>query len=196
MKEAKRKGPEGITSTVNLLIMGLLIDSPLSAYHIAQIVETQIIGELLKISSPAVYKNIKELHKAGFLEMEKTRSGEMPEKKVYSVTKKGKAYFLRLMNHFSSHLSNHYFDFNTFLTNIDKVDRRTGLKMLENLRDQFYQMKEWIVNHEKQAKDNNIYFAGRAIIKQYRMILYTLLAWIEEVIEEYRETKDLGSYPK
>jgi hypothetical protein len=64
--------------------------------------------------------------------------------------------------------------------------------MLENLRDQFYRMKTWIVAHEQEARARNVYFPGRAIIKQYRMILYTLIAWIEEVIDEYRETDEIG----
>jgi len=182
-------------SAVNLLILGILMERPMSAYEIARIVETQHIGRLVKISAPAVYKNIRELHKVGYLEAKKTKAGEMPEKKVYSVTQNGKAYFLRLMDYYSSNLSNYYFDFNAFLANIDKVDKQTGLKMLEHLRDQFYQLKTWIVSHEQEARERQVYFAGKAIIKQYRMMAYTLIAWIEEVIEEYRQTEELGKYP-
>src|SRR4030042_826041 len=124
-------------SIVNLLIMGLLIDRPMSAYEIVRIIETQIIGRLVKVSAPAVYKNIKELHQAGYLEAERKKTGETPDKKVYSVTEAGKAYFLKLMEHYSSSLSNYYSDFNVFLINLDKVDKQTGVRMLENLRDQF-----------------------------------------------------------
>ena len=181
-------------SIVNLLIMGLLIDRPMSAYEITRIIETQIIGRLVKVSAPAVYKNIKELHQAGYLGVEKKRTGETPDKKVYSVTEDGKAYFLKLMEHYSSSVSSYYLDFNVFLINLDKMDKETGLRMLENLRNQFYQLKSWIVNHEQEARVNSIYFPGRAIIKQYRMMIYTLIAWIEEVIEEYRQTENLGKH--
>jgi DNA-binding PadR family transcriptional regulator len=173
-------------SAVNLWIMGMLVDHPLSAYDIARIVETDVIGRLMKVSAPAVYKNVKELQRAGFLEVERTRTGEMPEKKVYSVTASGREYFHKLMDYYSGNLSNYYFEFNTVLANLDKVDKKTGLEMLENLRHQFYQMKTWIVAHEKEARARNVSFGHGAIIKQYRMIIYTLIAWIEEVIEEYR----------
>lgn len=188
------KKTEGKMSSVNLLIMGLLLDRSQSAYDIAQVVESQIVGRLVKISTPAIYKNIKQLHKAEYLEVEKVRSGEMPEKKIYTVTESGQAYFLALMEYFSSEFSNIYFDFNTFLINLDKVNKDQGLKMLEELRDQFYEMKSWIVRHEQEARLKNIFFAGRAIIKQYRMMAYTLIAWVEEVIEEYRLAEDLGKY--
>lgn len=194
MNSPVTKNPEGKMSTVNLLIMGLLLDRPQSAYDIAQVVETQIVGRLVKISTPAIYKNIKQLQKAGFLEVEKVRSGEMPEKKIYTVTESGRAYFLALMEYFSKEFSNVYFDFNAFLINLDKVTKNQGLKMLEELRDQFYEMKSWIVRHEQEARAKNIFFAGRAIIKQYRMMAYMLIAWVEEVIEEYRLTEDPGKY--
>ena len=181
-------------SIVNLLIMGLLIDRPMSAYEIARIIETQIIGRLIKVSVPAVYKNVKELHQAGYLGVEKRKTGETPDKKIYSVTEDGKTYFLKLMEHYSSSVSNYYLDFNVFLINLDKMDKETGLRMLENLRNQFYQLKSWIVNHEQEARAKNIYFPGRAIIKQHRMVIYTLIAWIEEVIEEYRQTENLGKH--
>ncbi len=181
-------------SPVNLWIMGLLIERPLSAYDIARILETDIIGNLLKVSVPAVYKNVKELHRAGYLDVERTRTGEMPEKKVYSVTESGKEYFLRLMEYFSGNVSAFYFEFNTFLANIDKVDKETGMKMLENLRDQLYGMKTGVVAHEQEARERNVDFAGRAIIKQYRMVIYALIAWIEEVIEEGRHEEVLGGH--
>lgn len=191
---AGRKASKEKLSIVNLLIMGLLIDRPMGAYEIARIIETQIIGRLIKVSAPAVYKNIKELHQAGYLGVEKKKTGETPDKKVYSVTEDGKAYFLKLMEHYSSSVSNYYFDFNVFLINLDKVDKETGLRMLESLHNQFYQLKSWIVNHEQEARAKNIYFPGKAIIKQHRMMIYTLIAWIEEVIEEYRQTENLGKH--
>jgi DNA-binding PadR family transcriptional regulator len=167
---------------------------PMSAYDIARIVETDIIGRLLKVSAPAVYKNIKELQRAGYLEVERTRTGEMPEKKVYSVTESGNAYFVKLMAHFSGSLPEYYFEFNTFLANLDKVDKESGLEMLGNLRDQFYRMKTWIVAHEQEARARNVHFAGKAIIKQYRMVIYTLIQWVEEVIDEYRETERIEGH--
>jgi DNA-binding PadR family transcriptional regulator len=179
-------------SAVNLWIMGLLVNRPMSAYDIARMVETDVIGKLLKVSAPAVYKNVKELQRAGYLDMVRSRMGEMPEKKVYSVTQNGRDHFLKLMDYYSGNLLDYYFEFNTFLANLDRVDKETGLRMLGNLRDQFYQMKTWIVSHEQEARARNVYFAGRAIIKQYRMVIYTLIAWIEEVIDEYRETEELG----
>ena len=99
------------------------------------------------------------------------------------------------MEHFSTNVNACYFDFNTLLINIDKVDRKKGLEMLNSLRDQFYRWKTWIVGHEQEARARNVHFGGKAVIKQYRMMAYMLIAWIEEVIEEYRHAEDLGKGP-
>jgi DNA-binding PadR family transcriptional regulator len=186
MARQKVTKPAEKPSTVNLWIMGLLVDHPMSAYDIARLVGSDVIGILLKVSAPAVYKNVRDLQAAGYLEMGRSRTGEMPEKKIYTVTEKGKSYFLTLMDWFSRNFTLFYFEFDTFLANIHKVDKEAGLRMLSNLKDRFYEMKTWIVDHEQEARVHKVPFAGRVIIKQYRMIVYTLIAWIEEVIEEYR----------
>jgi DNA-binding PadR family transcriptional regulator len=182
-------------STVNLIILGLLHDKPMSAYEMAQIVGSWVMKKLLKISAPTVYKNLKALHKASYLAMKTVREGEMPEKKIYSVTKSGRSHFLKLMEHYSGNLNDFYLDFNMFLVNLDKVDKKTGLQMLKNLQTQINQTRAWIVQHEQEMKAANVFFAGRMLAKQYRMILSTLRDWIEEVITEYRHTKDLGKHP-
>lgn len=181
-------------STVNLIILGLLQDKAMSAYEMAQIVDTWIMGKLLKISPPTVYKNLKALHKASYLTLETVREGEMPEKKIYSVTETGRAHFLKLMEHYSSNLSDFYLDFNTFLVNLDKVDKQIGLQMLENLQTQINHARAWIVQHEQEMKTAGVFFAGRMLAKQYRMVLSTLRDWIEEVIAEYEQTTDLGKH--
>lgn len=181
-------------SAGNLMILGLLLNKPMSAYEMANLLDTQVIGQLIKISTPTVYKNIKRLYQNGYLTVEVVKEGEMPEKKIYTVTKEGKAHFFNLMEHFSGHVHDLYFDCNAFLANIDKVDKDTGLKMLENLESQLCAVRDWIVNHEREAKAKNVFFAGRAIIKQYRMVLNALVKWIQEVIKEYSQTENLGKY--
>ncbi len=181
-------------STVNLLILGLLLDKPMSAYEMAQLVETQIIGRLVKVSAPAIYKNIKRLHEDGYCTVETVKEGEMPEKKIYSVTETGKAYFLKLLGYYATNLQDISFDFNVFLLNLNKVDKQTGLAMLEQAKTKLAQIKDWVLQHEQEARARNVFFAGRAIIKQYRMIITTLINWLEEVIAEYRNEGELGTY--
>lgn len=184
-------------SSADLIILGLILDKPMSAYEIAQIIESQIIGMLVKISSPTVYKNIKRLHKENCLSMETVQEGEMPPKKVYTVTQQGREHFQELMLHYSKNFDVPAFEYNAFIINIDKVDKETGLQLLENLRQHFVYAEKMIRQHERDVENaGNVFFAGRAIIKQYRMHMETYVRWIEETIAAYTEENVLEGYLK
>ncbi len=181
-------------SSANLIVLGLLLDKPMSAYKIAQIIENQVIGQMVKISSPTVYKNIKLLEKEGYLSMERVKEGEMPEKKVYTVTEEGKGYFFTLMEHYSRHFERPVYEYDAFLVNLDKVDKATGLKQLQNMREHFYVTKQWIYQHYEEAQKSAVFFAGKAIIKRYKMMFAMLTEWIDDTIDEYQHVKEMGKY--
>ncbi len=182
-------------SSADLIILGLLMDKPMSAYEIAQIIENQVIGTLIKISSPTVYKNIKLLHKEGYLSMETVQESEMPPKKVYTVTPEGREHFQQLMEHYSQHFEPPAYEYNAFLLNIDKVDKQTGLRLLENLRQHFVHAQKWIAaHHQEVAESGHVFFAGRAIVKQYHMHMTTFVEWIDDTIEAYKQEQHLGRY--
>lgn len=182
-------------SSANLIILGLILDKPMSAYEIAQIIENQVIGILVKISSPTVYKNIKLLHKEGYLSMEIMQESEMPPKKVYTVTPEGREHFQALMEYYSQHFEPPVNEYNAFLINIDKVDKETGLRLLENLRQHLLYAQKGIAAHHRQfTESGEVFFAGWAIIKQYHMHLDTYVEWINDIIDAYRQEQDLGHY--
>jgi DNA-binding PadR family transcriptional regulator len=172
-------------SGIDLLLLGLLMDNPVNAYELANDIGKRHLDKLLKISKPAVYKNCKRLHSSGLLDGVTLREGEAPEKVSYSVNEAGKMRFGELMAHFSSGIRPFYFDHNAFLWNIDKLEKNEGLEMLEGLQTSIKSLKKWIVYHEKEVMKTGD-FGGKALVKQYRMILETLCKWIDSVIEDFR----------
>ncbi len=172
-------------STIDLIILGILLKHPMSAYELTHFVEKNSINKFLKISNPAIYKACKRLYKAGRLDGETVREGELPEKIVYSINKNGKEYFYKLMEYFSKELKPFYFEFNTFLWNIDKIEVDEAVNMLENLHKCMCIFKERIIEHEKEVQ-HYAPFSGKMIIMQYRMIITTFVQWIEKVIENYK----------
>ncbi len=75
-------------STIDLMVLGLLKETPQNAYELVRLVENRELRRLLQISKPAVYKSCKRLFKAGFVDGELIREGEQPEKMVYTVNKR------------------------------------------------------------------------------------------------------------
>lgn len=176
------------TSAIDLIVLGFLFDKAMNAYELTNLIIEKQVGRFLKISTPAIYKNCRRLYVEGFLAGEIVKDGEQPEKTVYSINKKGKKRFINLMEHFSSSFMPFFLDCNAFIWNIEKVEKKQGQKMLKNLHDELLHLNQWIIQHEKE-KSENTSFAGKAIIKQYRMIVSTLLNWSEETIADYRKIK-------
>lgn len=175
-------------STIDLIILGFLLDRRMNAYELASFITEKQIGRFLKISTPAVYKSCNRLYSSGYLDGDAVREGAQPEKTIYSINKKGRERFLALMEHFSSQFVPFFLDCNAFIWNIEKVEKKHGLKMLRNLRDELSGLNKWIPQHEKE-ESANLTFAGRAIIKQYRMTISAILRWSEELIKDYNKLK-------
>jgi len=178
-------------STIDLIILGILLNDPKNAFELNRIIEDKQIDKLLKISKPAVYKCCKRLFKAGYLDGVTVKEGEMPEKVIYSVNQEGMNYFYELMEYFSNNLKPFYFDFNTFLWNIDALEPEEGLKMLQNLEKEIKNFAEWITQHEKEIP-TSAGFAVRIIVKQYRMLILTLADWMKDTVREFKKENNLS----
>ncbi|MBI5115749.1 PadR family transcriptional regulator [Candidatus Poribacteria bacterium] len=174
-------------STIDLIILGILLDRPMNAYELACLIDEKQVGRFLKISTPAIYKSCKRLHKSGFLDARTAKEAENPRKTIYNVNKRGKERFFALMEHFSSNITPFFLDFNAFLWNIERAGKRRGLRMLERLHGELSNLNAWIIEHEKE-QEMNLSFPAKAIVKQYRMTIATLLKWCEETVEDYKQT--------
>lgn len=174
-------------STIELIILGILQEKSMSAYEVVQYMEVRQIERLVKISKPSVYKICKRLYKEEYLTGKIVREGENPEKIIYSVNKKGQTLFLDLMQYFSGNIQPFFFDFNCFLWNIEKLEKKQALEMLLSLKAEFKQWAHWIIVHEKEVQ--NAPFSVRMIVKQYRMTIHTMLDWIKEVVIEFKRNK-------
>lgn len=155
----------------------------MSAYDLTKMTEFTRIKKWLKIGSPTIYQNLKKLAAKQYLSTKTVKEGNMPEKVMYSITASGEDYFLKLMKHFSEHPGKIYFDFNAFIINLQFVDKETGLDMLHNLRRYFEKGQEDLDRDISEL--DNVSLAGKAIMKQYRLVFTGMIRWIEELIQEY-----------
>ncbi len=173
-------------SEIDLIVLGFFMEGPMNAYQLASVITERQVGLFLKISTPAVYKSCKRLLSEGCLDGETVKAGELPAKTIYTLNDQGKQRFYELMVNFSSKFSPYYFDCNAFLFNIEKVEPASGLEMLQALLNELTVLNGWIRQHEAEAA-GQLPFAGRAIIKQYRMTLAALLAWCQDIVQEFKQ---------
>lgn len=170
-------------STINLFLLGFVLEKSRSAYELATFVEDHSIPRMIKISAPAVYKNLVKLSQEGYLDTLKVKEGEMPEKTIYSITGKGVELFYQLLEEYSRKQVKFHFDFNAVIISLDKVDKSKAQCYLQNLLEEFHLRKKLIEINREAFKD--IPVEGRAIIRQFNMINNTLIEWLEVFMQEY-----------
>jgi DNA-binding PadR family transcriptional regulator len=174
-------------SSIDLMILGLTQHRPQSPYEIIQFMETQAVKKWIKISDPAIYRNMREMAKKGYLVGNKVKIGSMPEKTVYHITKKGKDRFFELMDQISSRPKNINFDYGAFIAHLDSLDQATGLKMLKNLKKRFHRERERLNPYLADLK--NYPLGGRANITHFQVVFDALIQWIDVIIYEFQKEK-------
>ena len=175
-------------STIDLIILGILTESSMNAYEITHYIGERQVGTFLKISDPAIYKSCKRLLKGGFLDGNSVKEGNQPNKTVYSINSDGKAKFHELMVFYSSNFTPWNIDFNAFIWHLEKLDKQQGLKMLRSLGNELRVKETWFKNHEIELIPY-IPFSASMILKQNTMMITTLIAWVDEAIEGYKNLK-------
>ena len=179
-------------SIIDLVILGVLTEGPKSAYELTNFIADKQVNRLLKISDPAIYKSCKRLMNEGYVAGKAVKKGNQAEKTVYRLNKNGKLRFLELMQHYSSSFQPFYIEFNAFIWNLERVDKNEGLKMLDALQKELVKIQSWLADHMSEVS-NSATFSARMIMKQYSMMMVTLLDWIDEVIIEFKILHDSKS---
>ncbi len=173
-------------STIDLIILGILFEKPMNAYELTHFIEDRGISRFLKISKQAIYKSCKRLHSSNHIDGKKVQEGNAPEKTVYTINEKGTQYFYELMEHYATAMTPMYFEFNTFLWNINKMEYSKALSLLEKMEQEFNTLLTWVSSHEQEVK-TSMPFGSRMIVKKYRMLCAVFVQWIAEVIEDYKK---------
>jgi DNA-binding PadR family transcriptional regulator len=175
-------------STIDLVILGHLINNPQSAYEMKKSLESENIQDWVKIGMPTIYQNLIKLNQKGFLDAKVVKEGEMPEKTIYSINEHGLKQFQSLMRKYSEEVNNNYFDFCSFVVNLDKVDPGVGLEMLRNLQDQFHTIQRHL--SEEIAQRDRLPFQQLSIMKLYHGLYTFLCDWSEDLQQELGEMVD------
>jgi DNA-binding PadR family transcriptional regulator len=157
-----------------------------SAYDLAHFIQRNDLGELVKVSAPAVYKNLVALARKGYLGVEAKREAGPVEKKTYSITEAGEAYFLDLVRRAPSQLPRYHFDFNAFIVNLDRLPAEEAKAGLDSLKSSLEAKRGRLAEFAEAY--SFIPLPGRGIIRQQMALNEAMIAWLEEFAEEYGRT--------
>ena len=120
-------------SSIDLVILGIVLEKPQSAYDIQKDVEYHHLSRWTKISVPSIYRKVLQLSEKGYLKSNVVKGDRFADKAVYSITDKGRKYFNELMSTYASESIPLLFDFNVVITNLNKVSKDEALKLISKL---------------------------------------------------------------
>lgn len=170
-------------STVDLMLLGALMDKSMNAYEMKKDMEARNIRSWVKISSPSIYKNLVILSRKGYLDDKMVKEGEMPEKTVYSINEKGRDYFLQMMEGYAEEPGKIYIDFAAFVANLHHVEPDIGFEMIKNLMSKLEEERERIRANMEEKKEAAAYYAI-SILELYDKMYALFCEWSQEIAHE------------
>ncbi len=169
-------------STIDLILLGLIRNQPMSAYDLSKM---SGLYELVKISVPAIYKNVHRLKNSGYLKSRREKKSSMPEKTIYKLTSKGEIKFQELLLSASSASVNFYFDFNVPLLFVSSVDKDTGDEIINRITLELQSRYKYLIEQLEKYKD--LPFPVVNLGKQHLKLNRFLLEWIRDFKKEYHK---------
>lgn len=175
-------------SSIDLVILGILMEGPRSAYDIQKDVEYHHFQRWTKISTPSVYKKVLQLKERGYLASDMVKGERLAEKAVYSVTESGRAYFNGLMDAIAGQEVPLTFDFNVVVANLNKLDRPRALELIGRLRGSIEASAAKSSGYADMYAD--IPLVGRTVFAQQRLLYGALLEWLDAFAVQFASEGD------
>lgn len=179
-------------STIDLIILGSLCQSPKSAYDLQKQIESRNLSRWVKIGSFTVYKKVVQYETKGYVVGETIKNGNMPDKTLYTITPEGKKVFEEWMEKFSLSETRVFLDFNAVVINLALIDQQFAKECVMNIKNSIQTTKKQIM--EQLPTHTDIPLFGRTILEQQFMLLETLEKWEENFEKEFKKlTEETGA---
>ena len=175
-------------SSIDLVILGIVLEKPQSAYDIQKDIEYHNFSRWTKISIPSIYKKVLQLKEKGYLTSDVVKGERFAEKAIYSITDAGRAYFETLMDTIAEQNVPLTFDFNVVITNLNKMDQPHAQALVSKLRKSILASAEKNEGYARQYAD--IPLVGRTIFDQQRLLYRALLEWLDSFSAQFSEEEN------
>lgn len=121
-------------NATDLIILGALVQQPLSAYEIQKKIKSRVISDWVKLSLQDIYKQLVELQKKGFIIRKLVKESLFSRQALYSLSSSGIAEFKNLMMANASDPNNNLTNYNAVIVNLPNLseqDRNTCLSIID-----------------------------------------------------------------
>ena len=188
--------------SVQLVILGLLSESPRHGYELRQEVERRLYATYINLSGGSLYYNLGQLERAGYVEKARVeQKGRYPARQVYQITEAGSVYLQAELRRLLSDTEGRekVFDpLNTALAFghlVDSDELRAALAAhLKWAQDRI----AWVRTQKRYWQSREISFAQAKIIEHGLAHCEAEIIWLKKFIRDIdlREEKLLKQEPQ
>lgn len=171
-------------SSIDLVILGMLLEKPQSAYEIQKDIEYHHFSRWTKISIPSIYKKVHQLKEKGYLKSQVKKGSKFTKKAVYSITDEGKSCFFQLMKDCVDQPVSFVFDFNVVITNLNKIEKDKALELIDELRNRITSSSQ--ENRQYADLYRDIPLVGKTVFKQQQLLYNSLLQWLDDFETQFK----------
>ena len=166
-------------SSIDIILLGMLTEEPHNAYEVNKILEQRRTRTWLKISSAAVYRNLRRLHEEGYLEAHTTRDGLKPHKTVFTLSDTGRDRFVQLLDESAASPVSLHFDFDAWVAHIHYLPPQRAVQLLEGLAGQLRDIRGELdaVSH---YRGDALPIGAAALVELRLRVLDLTLDWLTE----------------
>lgn len=168
-----------MTSTIDLILLGMIQEKPSSAYDLQKKIEQRNISCWVQVSKTSIYKRVQILETNQYVSSKTTSEGNMPTKTIYSITDKGKKVLIEGMRKTSKEALRFFIDFNAVLINLPLFNSKIKKEMLTNIQNTVNAFYDGV--HGNIPSKVQVPGFGDSIIQQQLMLSETMKTWIENI---------------
>lgn len=183
-------------SKIGLLIAGLIAEKPLNPYEIQKFFELTNFNKIYFMSTSSIYATINGLVKRGLISGKKVRNGKMPDKTIYSITKKGQTAIKKTLTKHLSELENLFSEFDITMVFICHLKKEDALAALGKHRLAIETIiSDSIEDYNKVKKEGLIPYTGLTRRKHHLYKREAELKTINEFIQLIRDDDEWNHFP-
>lgn len=132
------------------LILGLIAEKPINPYEITKFTDYISVENWLPIPAQSVYSAIKSLYGKGYIVGQNVKDGNMPEKKIYSITETGNKQLIYSLEEF---LGNTQWDFAKFNIAVIMICHLQKDKASQILKDKISYLERKKISLDKNLEE-------------------------------------------
>ena len=160
-----------------LLLLGMLLDGKVHGYRLNEYVR-HTMSLYTDIKKSTVYYTLEKLEKDGYVVQETEREGKRPERRVYQITEKGKAYFFDLLReHLKSYTRTYYAD-DVGIAFMDQLATAEVRQLLTEKREKVQTLLQQFREHPEHGEN------WRYVVSHNIAHLEADLSWLGSVLSD------------